>query len=78
MEASVGVREDKATMKAPKCKCGEPLITHDEQTRKACWECAGIAWRLNVMDDELKILEWNTRKPWEYVPVLSAARVETS
>ena len=63
----------RTTMSEGKCKCGEPLITHDEQKRRACWECAGMAWRLNVLDRELALLEWAARKPWELARCLVRA-----
>ncbi len=55
-------------MGAKKCKCGEPLITFDERKLQACWGCAGISWRLEILDRELAKLERAANRPWEPRP----------
>ena len=32
-------------------------MTGDELKRATCWSCAGLSWRLALMDSELAVLE---------------------
>lgn len=43
-------------MKSNRCKCGEPLVTRDEVARGCCWQCAGLSWRLQLLDRELSAI----------------------
>ena len=44
-------------MEAKRCTCGETLVTQDEIARAICWSCAGLSWRLLLMDSELAVLQ---------------------